>query len=109
MLDIILVQDRPLAIELINKSIREINVHQFPIFADKALKIRDTSFVTSLFVRLEKEDNAHIYLKATEVLIAFNDKNINRQIVEVFKRNVSLRKDWGGRSFSKLLKENGIK
>jgi len=109
MLDTILVRDRPFAIELINKNIREINVHQFPTFADKVLKIKDTSFVTSLFDRLEKEDNAYIYLKATEVLIAFKDKDINRRILEISKRNPNLRKDWGGRDFSKLLKENGIK
>jgi len=109
MLDTILVQDRPFAIELINKNIREINVHQFPAFADKALKVKDTSFMTSLFARLEIEDNPHIYLKATKVLIAFNDSNINRQIVEVSKRNVNLRKGWGGQAFVQLLKENNIK
>ena len=109
MLDTILIRDRPYAIELINKNLREINVHQFPTFAYKALKIKDSSFVTSLFDRLEKEDNAYIYLKATEVLIAFKDKDINRRIIEVSKRNPSLRKDWGGKDFAKLLKENGIK
>jgi hypothetical protein len=109
MLDTILVRDKPYAIELINKNIREINVHQFPTFADKALKLKDTSFVTSLFYRLETEDNAYIYLKATEVLIAFNSKDINKRILEVAKRNPNLQKDWGGQDFSKLLKENGIK
>lgn len=108
MLDTILVHDRDLAVELINKNIREINVHQFPILADKALKIKDASFVTSLFNRLETEDNPHIYLKATEVLIALNDTNINKRIIEVSKRNPNLRKGWGGQEFSKMLKENGI-
>ena len=109
MLDTVLVRDRPYAIELINRNIREINVHQFPTFADKALKIKDTSFVSSLFDRLKTEDNPHIYLKATEVLIAFKDKEINRRIVEVSKTNPDLRKDWGGKEFTKLLRDNGIK
>lgn len=109
MLDTILVRDRPYAIELINKNIREINVHQFPTFADKALKIRDTSFVSSLFDRLKTEDNPHIYLKATEVLIDFKDKEINERIVEVAKTNPALKKDWGGKEFTKLLKDNAIK
>lgn len=109
MLDTVLARDKPFAIALINKNIREINVHQFPTFADKALQLKDTSFVTSLFDRLEKEDNAYIYLKATEVLIAFHDKDINRRIIEVPKRNANLRKDWGGQEFIKLLKENSIK
>jgi hypothetical protein len=109
MLDTIIAHDKPAAIELINKNIIDINVHQFPTFADKALQIKDTSFVTSLFTRLEKEENPHIYLKATEVLIALNDKNINRRIVDISKRNTSLQNGWGGQSFAKLLKENNIK
>jgi hypothetical protein len=109
MLDTILVRDRFFAIELINKNIRDVNVHQFSIFAGKTLKVKDTSFVTSLFDRLEKEWNAHIYLEATKVLIALNDKDINRRIIEVSKRNLNLQKDWGGKEFSKLLKDNGIK
>lgn len=109
MLDTVLFRDRDYAVDLINKNIRDINVHQFPTFANKALKIKDTSFITSLFVRLEKEDNPHIYLKATEVLIGFNDKNINRRIVEVSKRNVNLRKGWGGQDFARILKENNIR
>jgi hypothetical protein len=109
MLDTVLVRDRPYAIELINKNIREINVHQFPTFADKALKLGDPSFVSSLFDRLKTEDNPHIYLKATEVLIALKDKEINKRIVELAKTNPALRKDWGGKEFTKLLKDNGIK
>jgi len=109
MLDTVLVRDRHFAFEVINKNIRDINVHQFPTFADKALKIKDMSFVASLFARLEKEDNPHIYLKATEALIGFKDKNINRRIVEVSKRNVNLRNGWGGQDFARLLEENNIK
>lgn len=88
MLDTVLVRDRPYAIALINKNIREINVHQFPTFADIALQIKDTSFIISFFDRLEKEWNAHIYLKATEALIAFKDKDINRRIAEISKKNL---------------------
>ena len=109
MLDTIISKDKTFGIELINRNIKEINVHEFPTFADKALKLKDTSFITSLFYRLEKEDNPHIYLKATEVLIAFNDKNINKRIVEVYKKNSSLREGWGGQDFARLLKENNIK
>jgi hypothetical protein len=109
MLDTILVRDRPYAIELINKNIIEINVHQFLIFADKALKIKDPSLISSLFDRLKVEDNPHIYLKATEALIALKDKEINKRILEVAKLNPDLSKDWGGKAFNKLLKASGIK
>lgn len=109
MLDTVLAKDKPYAIQLINKNIRGINVHQFPTFAAKALKIRDPSFVTSLFDRLKTEDNPHIYLKATEVLIALKDKEINSRIIEVAETNPALKKDWGGKEFTKLLKDNGIR
>lgn len=108
MLDTVLARDKPFAIALINKNIRQINIDQFPSFADKALQLKDTSFVTSLFARLEKEDNAYIYLKATEVLIAFHDKEIHRRIIAVSRRNEHLRKGWGGTEFVMLLKENNI-
>lgn len=108
MLDTLLENDRPLAIALINKNIRNIGVFQFNVFADKALKIKDPSFVTSLFDRLDKEHNAHVYLKITRVLIAYKDNDINRRIVAVSKTNPHLRKGWGGKDFSKLLKEKGI-
>ena len=71
--------------------------------------IKDTSFISSLFDRLKTEDNPHIYLKATEVLITFKDKDISRRIVEISKTNPNLSKDWGGKEFTKLLKDNGIK
>ncbi len=111
MLDTILVRDRRYAIALINQNIRETNVHQFPTFADKALAIKDTSFVSALFDRLEKEWNPHIYLKATEILIAFKDPAINRRLADISKSNPNKKEnwDWGAREFIKLLKENGIK
>lgn len=109
MLDTVLVRDKPYAIELINKNIREINVHQFPTFADKALKLGDASFISSLFDRLRIEDNPHIYLKATHVLIALKNKEINKRIAELAKINPALKKGWGGKEFTKLLKDNGIR
>ncbi len=42
------------------------------------------------------------------VLIAFKDSDINRRIVAVSKTNPHLRKGWGGKDFSTLLKEKGI-
>lgn len=108
MIDTIMVRDRVFAIQLINKNLREIDVHKFPTFAEKALQVKDTSFVTSLFDRLEKESNPHIYLRATKTLIALSDKEINKRIIEVSKRNPNLKTDWGGKEFMELLKENNI-
>ncbi|KOY84318.1 hypothetical protein AD998_21455 [bacterium 336/3] len=108
MLDSILARNRFVAIELINKNIRGINVHHFPIFANKALQLKEKVFITSLLDRLEKETNPYIYLKATETLIAFQDKSINKQILEIYKRNKSLQTGWGGENFAELLKKHKI-
>jgi hypothetical protein len=80
----------------------------FPTFADQVLKFKDSSSVAVLFARLETEDNPFIYLKATEVLLAFDDKAINRRIVEISKRNTRLTTDWGRKSFAALLKPHGV-
>lgn len=109
MLDTVIAKDRSYAIELINKNLTEINVIQFPIFADLALELKDSSFINSLFSRLEKEDNPHVYLKAAQVLISFHDKAINKRIAEAPRKNKNLTQGWGGEEFAKLLKENNIK
>jgi len=108
MLDTVLANDRPLALELINKNIRDVNVHVFGTFADKALKLRDESCIRALLTRLEKEDNPNVYLKAAKVLVTFNSKEINRQIASAPERNANLKTGWGGESYARLLKENGI-
>jgi hypothetical protein len=108
MLDTVLKKDRPYAIKLINKNIRT-NDFLFPTFADRALKTKEPSFISSLFYRLQSENNPHYYLKATEVLIAFKDKGINKRIAQAARINPALKKDWGGEAFSKLLKDHGIR
>jgi hypothetical protein len=65
MLDLVLQRDRQFGFEIIRSNIKEANVHQFPIFANKVAQIQDSSFIEPLFDRLSKEWNAHIYLKAT--------------------------------------------
>ncbi|WP_109700387.1 hypothetical protein [Chitinophaga deserti] len=108
MMDTLLAYDRPAALDLINKNIRTVNVHSFLEVADKAGQINDTSLVESFFARLETETNPHIYLKTVEVLIAIGDPSINKRIKEAPGRNPNLKKDWGGKAFDKLLKENSI-
>ena len=108
-MDLVCRTDRVNGIELIGKSIAEANVHQFGFFADKALEMGDSSLVSALFDRLEKEWNAHVYLKIIGVLLQFKDPEINSRIGEVVKRNPALTKDWGGKIVEELLLKNGIK
>ena len=109
MLDLALKQDKEFGIEVIRKNINVANVHLFPIFADKATELKDKSFIEPLFVRLETEWNAHIYLKAAQALIAYQDSGINQRILATRKKNKNLNKDWGGDALDKLLKDNNIK
>ncbi|MHA4847802.1 hypothetical protein ACX0G7_26790 [Flavitalea antarctica] len=109
MIDTIVVHDRALAIRLINQRLMDIDVHQFPTIADKAAGLKGDSFSISLLARIEIADNPHIYLKATEVLIGLRDKNINQKLLRLPEKNSSLKTDWGGAAFAKLLKDNNIR
>ena len=79
MLDIVLNQDRPFAIKVIDRNLLNEDISTFQFFAAKAAQIKETSFVGQLFIRLEKDDNPHIYLRAAEALIAFNSEVINKR------------------------------
>lgn len=109
MLDIALNQDRPFAIKVIDRNLLNEDISTFQFFAAKAAQIKDTSFVGQLFIRLEKDDNPHIYLRAAEALIAFNSKDINKRIAATNNINSNLTKGWGGEEFKKLLKDENIK
>jgi len=109
MLDIILNQDRPFAIKVIDRNLLNEDISTFQFFATKAAQIKDTSFVGQLFIRLEKDDNPHIYLRAAEALIEFNSNDINKRIANTKKVNSNLTKGWAGEEFNKLLKDKNIR
>ena len=108
MLGSALTQDWDFAIKAINRNLLSEDISTFQFFAAKAAQIKDTSFVRQLFMRLEKDDNPYIYLKAAEALIAFKNKDINKRIVETKKINGNLSQGWGGEEFSKLLRGQNI-
>lgn len=108
MLDLVIVKDKEFAKEVIRKNIKDAIVHVFNDFADKVVIMKDTSFVEPLIARLKTEDNPHIYLRTTEVLIAYKDKKINQRILNTMKMNHNLTTDWGGVALSKLLKKDGL-
>lgn len=108
MLDEILEKDKKMGIEIICENIKNANVHQFPIFTKKVVKLKDSLFIEPLFKRLEKEWNAHVYLNIAQVLIAYQDEEINKRILDTRKRNENLNKDWGSESLDEILKENSL-
>jgi len=108
MLDEILKREKNMGIEIIRENIKSANVHQFPIFTDKVIELKDSAFIEPLFNRFEKEWNAHVYLKIAQALLAYHDENINKRIIKTRKKNKNLNKDWGRVSLDKILKDNNI-
>ncbi|WP_203256197.1 hypothetical protein [Hyunsoonleella ulvae] len=108
MLDLILEKDKDFGYQLIHDNIKKSNVHNFPLYANKAGSLRRQLFVQPLLDILHKEWNAHIYLAATKALINYGRKDINQKIIEAKSINPKLTQDWGGEAFNKLLKDYKI-
>jgi len=108
MLTLIMEQDRELGIQIIGKSIREANVHTFPIFSNKATELKDPSLIKPLLDRLETEWNSHIYLKAVKVLLSYQSDEINQRILSARKNNKHLNEGWGGEALDQLLEAHDI-
>ncbi|GAA3594680.1 hypothetical protein Q4Q39_07005 [Flavivirga amylovorans] len=109
MLDLILQKEKEFGYQLIHDNIKKSNVHNFPLYANKAAELRRQMFIQPLLDILHKEWNAHIYLAATKALIKYGRKDINQKIIEAKSINPKLTQDWGGEAFDKLLKEHRIK
>lgn len=109
MIDLVLNKDKGLGIKLIKKNFEKINVHLLETFANKAMVIKDKSFITPLFDLLENESNPHTYLIAARTLISYKDEIINQRVLSAKKININLTKGWGAKDFESLLKDNNIK
>lgn len=107
LLNVVIANDKGLSNKIIKEQIENADVHNLPLYTSKV--DRQIMFVEPLFNRLETAWNAHIYLNIVKTLIEFNDKDINKRIVEMRKKNNNLNKDWGGKALDDLLSENGIK
>jgi hypothetical protein len=109
MLDYVIPRDREQATQSISENLSIANVFLYPPFAEAACRMRNTSFVWPLLHRVSREGNPHIYLKAVEALLSYNDTIIDRQMLSQIKVNDSLRKGWGGDSLRVLLRSHGLK
>jgi hypothetical protein len=109
MLELIMHRDPGFAVRAIRENFEKASVHLFPVFADKAIQIKDSSFVEPLLARLKKESNPNVYLKIVEVLLAYHNQGINQGILAARKVNEHLNTDWGGKALDKILLENNIR
>ena len=103
MLNFIKKNDYELGLEIIRENIKSTHVHQMPIFTDKVMELKDSSFVEPLFERLAKEWNAHVYLAIAEALLSYQDDAINKRILQTRKTNDNLNKGWGSEDLDELL------
>ena len=108
MLDLVGQQDTALYRSIIIRNIKKAAVLEFQVYASRVSARPDTAYIEPLLERIEQEDNAYVYLEATKILIAYHSPAINQRILAIKKTNPALTKDWGGKDFMALLKENGI-
>ncbi len=109
MLNFILLNDKPIAYSIIINKIANTDVNDFEMYCRKVLELKDKFFIETLFKRMLKDDNPHVYLQITETLISFKDISINKRILETRKTKKSMNEGWGSESLEKILKENSIK
>ena len=108
MLNFIVLNDKSFAYNLISDKIANDSVTNFEIYCKKVFELKDPYFNETLFKRLKKEDNPHVYLQIVETLISFKDKSINKRILETRKGNKNMNVDWGSQSLDEILKKNNI-
>lgn len=108
MLDLVLQKDSSNGIKIIRSKLATADVHLYPIIARKAMEIKDKSFIGPFLKRLGSDDNPYVYLAAAKGLISFKSNELNRKILLVSSKNENLRKGWGGKELTQLLKENNI-
>lgn len=102
----ILLNNQKLGQEII---INQINDGNFNMIADIIEDTKNPIYVEPMFSRLEKEWNAHSYLKLVSVLIEFNKPEINQRIIQTRKINPNLTTEWGSEELDEILFNNNIR
>lgn len=89
--------------------ISQINNGNFNMVSDIIEDTKNPIYVEPMFRRLEKEWNAHVYLKLVSVLIEFNKPEINQRIIQTKKINSNLTTGWGSKKLDEILFKNNIR
>jgi hypothetical protein len=107
-LNFILINDTPLAYNIIIDNISNADVLNFEIYCAKVSELRDNIFIEPLFDRMKTEVNAYVYLQIAETLISFKEDSINKRILDTRKGNINMNNDWGSNALDEILKKNNI-
>lgn len=108
MLNLLIVNEKEIALEVIKNKIKQANVHDFPLYTKYVLKFKNRIFVEPLLERLRVEKNANVYLEAVKTLFGYNDDAINAEIVKTLAVNKSLTENWGGTELKRMLLEKKL-
>ena len=108
MLDFLIANDTIIAKKIIKKNIDSANVHKLSYFVEKAVHFKDQEIINSMFYRLENTSNGHIYVPIVKTVLAYQDNELNKRLIESIKRNVEI-KDWGLQKVTENLEEYGLK
>ncbi len=107
-LNYIIQVDQSLAISLIADNLLSVNVNEFRYFSEASQKIREKNITKSLFARLEKSENGHIFIPITETILSYNDPELNAKLISIIKNNPKI-EGWGLDEVKKMLNEQGLK
>lgn len=108
MLDAVEKDNRNDVIQIVGQNLIHAYVGYFGIYAFKAAQIKDSSFILPLITRLKIEDNAHVYLKIVNVLLAYKKPQINKTILKIRQENIAMTTGWGGRRLEEILKAKNL-
>lgn len=98
-------EDSVVAEKIITDNIAKAGVHTFRIFSDQLRKHPDPRWAPTLFKRLAREWNPHIFIDIVELLLTMEDPDIRHGIEEVRAQNPKLNEGWGGEILDKLLQD----
>lgn len=108
MLNLVIANEKEIALEVISNKIRQANVRDFPLYTKYALKLKNPIFVVSLFERLRIESNPYTYLEIVKTLFDYNEDTINVEVVNTLAVNKNLSQGWGGTQLKGMLLEKKL-
>jgi hypothetical protein len=101
--------DDPARVErVIARELQKCELHHYRFLSGLAGRNPRPAYIEPLFKAVETKDNPHLFLRAAEALMSFNNDEIRSRIAAAPAKNPKLLQGWGGEEFRKLLFEKVI-
>lgn len=108
MLYLVLEKDKTEGLKIIQNYILSAKRRDFLMVEPKIRRIKDPSFIEPLFARLEKAWDGNVYIPIVEILLSYQNHEVNKRVLETRQLNKNLFDSWGARVLNDILKENGL-